>query len=66
MKSFARKVKIAVVGAGASLAFAAPSFAAGNLVMPTIDLTDFYAAVGLILGVAVAVMIVKRVRGQIR
>lgn len=60
------RFKVAVLGAAASLAVAAPSFAEGVLTMPTIDLTDFYAAVTLILGVAVAVMIVRRVRGQIK
>jgi len=54
-----------VLAASLSLA-AVPAFAASTLTMPTIDLTDFYAAVTLILGVSVAVMIVRRVRAQIR
>lgn len=59
------KVKSLLVGAALTLA-AVPAHAAGTLTMPTIDLTDFYAAGTLILGVAVAVMIFRKVRGQIR
>lgn len=62
MKRFIKSV----IGAGASLAVAAPAFAAGNLTMPTVDYTDFYAGGALILGVAVTVMLVKRVKGLIR
>lgn len=74
MKKFCKKVwnktkgvVVAVgVGIAAALGVSKPALAVGTLTMPTIDLTDFYAAVTLILGVAVAVLIVRRVRGQIR
>jgi hypothetical protein len=65
MKRSCLNLKLAVLSVVSSLAVAAPSFAAGGLTMPTVDLTDFYAAVGIMLGVAVAVMIVRKVRQQI-
>lgn len=61
------KKHVGKLAAAAALAAASvPANAASTLTMPTIDLTDFYAAVTLILGVGVAVMIVRRVRGQIQ
>lgn len=62
MKNFMGKIAAVC----ALVTAAVPAFAAGTVSMPAVDLTDFYAAVGIILGVSVAVMIVKKVRGQIK
>jgi hypothetical protein len=59
------KVLTAVGAAGTALAVSKPAHAVSTLTLPAVDLTDFYAAVGIILGVCVAVMIVRKVRGQV-
>ena len=42
------------------------AFADGNITMPTPDYTDFYAGVGVVLGITVVVMLAKRLKGFFR
>ena len=56
--------KIVALGAGA-VALGTNAMAAGNIVLPTVDYTDFYAGVGLSLGVALTVMLARKVKGFI-
>ena len=62
MKKLSRKL----LTAGLVLASALPAFADGNITMPTPDYTDFYAGVGVVLGISVVVMLAKRLKGFFR
>lgn len=55
-------VKVAsILGVSTSAVLAAvPSFAAGSLTAPTVDLTDFYTIAGVVLGAIVSVWLVKK------
>jgi hypothetical protein len=48
-------------GAAGSLVVAAPAFATGSLTPPSIDLTDLYACVAVILTALAAIWIVTKV-----
>ena len=48
------------------LALGTFAFADGNITMPTPDYTDFYAGVGVVLGISVVVMLAKRLKGFFR
>ena len=63
---FDRLKKAAVVSAPLGVLLASNAHAAGVITMPAIDLTDFYAAGAIILGVTVAVMLFRKVKGLIR
>lgn len=61
-----KKVSQFTLGAFVALtALGTNAMAAGNIVLPTVDYTDFYAGVGLSLGVALTVMLARKVKGFI-
>ncbi|GAX87357.1 hypothetical protein LNAT_P0652 [Lebetimonas natsushimae] len=56
MKKLAKLLPLGLAVLGTS-AFADP-----NITMPTPDYTDFYAGVGVVLGVSLVVMLAKRIK----
>ena len=56
MKKLARLLPLGLFVLGTS------AFADGNITMPTPDYTDFYAGVGVVLGVSLVVMLAKRIK----
>ena len=56
MKRLSKLLPLGLVVLGTS------AFADGNITMPTPDYTDFYAGVGVVLGVSLVVMIAKRIK----
>jgi len=60
MKKLARFLPVGLVVLGTSL------FADGNIEMPTPDYTDFYAGVGVVLGISVVVMLARKLKGFFR
>lgn len=61
-KTFSKKL----VGLGVLALSAVSAFADGNITMPEPDYTDFYAGVGVVLGIAVVVMLARRLKGFFR
>ena len=56
-----------LVAFGAVLGSVIPAFADGSTItMPTPDYTNFYAGVGVVLGVSVVVMLAKRLKSFFR
>jgi len=66
MKKFGKRASRGLVKAGIITLSALPAFADGNVTMPTPDYTDFYAGVGVVLGVSVVVMLARRLKGFFR
>ena len=51
-----------LVGASVIAGSAVGAFADGNITMPTPDYTDFYAGVGVVIGVTVVIMLAKHLK----
>jgi hypothetical protein len=60
MKKLAKFLPLGLVVLGSS------AFADGNITMPDPDYTDFYAGVGVVLGVSLVVMLAKRIKSFFR
>jgi len=60
MKKLTKFLPLGLVVLGTS------AFADGNVTMPTPDYTDFYAGVGVVLGVSLVVMLAKRLKHYFR
>lgn len=60
--------KVSNIGLGVFVGLAtlgSNAMAAGNIVLPTVDYTDFYAGVGLALGITLTVMLARKVKSFI-
>ena len=62
MKRFSKFLVAGAVIAGSAVS----AFADGNVTMPTPDYTDFYAGVGVVIGVSLVVMLAKHLKGFFR
>jgi len=60
MKKLTKFLPLGLIIVGTSV------FADGNIDMPTPDYTDFYNGVGVVLGIAVVVMLARRLKGFFR
>jgi len=60
MKKLAKLLPLGLVVLGTS------AFADGNITMPTPDYTDFYAGVGVVLGISVVVMLARKLKTYFR
>ena len=60
MKKFSKSLVAGFVLVGSAVsAFAASS---GNITMPTPSYTDFYAGVGVVIGVSLVIMLAKKLK----
>ena len=68
MKGLLQKAKGKVLLGAGLLMVGSSAFAAsnGNITMPTPNYTDFYAGVGVVIGVSLVVMLAKRLKSFFR